>query len=265
MNTITANGIDLSYVDSGAGRPLLLVHGFPVDHSIWASQIPALARQCRVIAPDLRGFGQSGASNGIVTMEMLADDLAAMLEELGITEPVVLCGWSMGGYVAFQFWKRHRARLRGLILCDTRAGADTPETAAARRQTAERVVHEGAAMLVESMLPRLLAPATLGNHPHLAQSLRRVISAGNVRGIAAASRGMAQRADFVSMLPDIDCPTLLIVGSEDVISTPAEMAAMAGAIPGARLVEIAGAGHASPLEQPEEVVATILQFVANLP
>ena len=138
----------------------------------------------------------------------------------------------MGGYVALEFWRRHRRRLRALLLCDTRAAADAPEVVAIREQTAARLVDEGTAFLQETMLPRLLGPAVASEQPRLVDRLRRIIAAADPRGLAAASRGMARRADFTPLLPAIDCPTLLIVGREDVVSPPAEMAAMAAAIPG---------------------------------
>ena len=232
---------------------------------MWNAQIAALSPQYRVLAPDLRGFGRSGAgSEDAVSMERHADDLAALLDGLAIAEPVVLCGLSMGGYIALAFWKKHRARLRGLVLCDTRAAADTAEAAAARRQTAERVLRDGPAVLVESMLPRLLAPQTLQGNLPLVSLLRDMIAAA-CPGLAAALRGMADRDDFTALLPAIDCPTLLLVGRQDAISTPAEMATMAGEIPAARLVEIPAAGHLAPLEQPAAVNAAMLQFLASLP
>ena len=175
-------GVDLWCEDRGSGLPLLLVHGFPLDHTMWAGQLalaaaaPALlvgerfqsagpppARRflpslpaIRMIAPDLRGFGRSPARGETVAMHEFADDLAALLDALGVEGPVVYCGLSMGGYIGWQFWRRHRERLRGLIQCDTRAQADTPEAAAARREMADRVVREGPAPLVEMMLPKLL-------------------------------------------------------------------------------------------------------------
>jgi pimeloyl-ACP methyl ester carboxylesterase len=261
-----APSTDLYYVDRGAGRVVLLVHGFPLDHSMWSAQIETLVPHYRVIAPDLRGFGRSPAGGDEVAgMEQFAADLAALLDRLGIGEPVVLAGLSMGGYVAFQFWKQYAARLRGLILCDTRAAADSPEAARLRGQTADRLLREGPAVLIETMLPRLVAPATVRQRPEIVAGLGDVIVRGNAQGLAAALRGMARRPDFTQLLGAIACPTLLVVGSEDVISPPAEMAAIARAMPAARLVEIAGAGHMSPLERPAELNAAVLQFLAGLP
>ena len=288
MKSISVNGTELWYVDRGAGLPLLLVHGFPLDHTMWAGQIAALAGgtneflvgeaywagpgqtkisapPCRVIAPDLRGFGRSPRrGDDTVTMDQFADDLAGLLDGLAIREPVVLCGLSMGGYIAFQFWRRHAARLRGLILCDTRAAADTPEAAAARHGMAERVLREGPAPLVESMLPRLFAETTRQRQPQVIERLRSVMMSGDPRGIAAAARGMAERPDMTPMLGEIRCPTLVLVGQNDVISTPAEMRGIAAAIPGAKFVEISAAGHLAPLENAAEVNAAIAKFLAGL-
>jgi 3-oxoadipate enol-lactonase len=254
----------MSYVDRGVGTPLLLVHGFPLDHTMWAEQIEGLSACCRVIAPDLPGFGRSPVRTSPMTMARFADDLAALLEGLGVVEPVVCCGLSMGGYIAFQFWRKHAARLRGLILCDTRAAADGPEAAAGRRSLAERVLREGAGLLAEGMLPRLLAETTTRQHPQIVDALRRVIVSANPGGVAAAALGMAERPDMTAALPEIGCPTLAIVGQQDAISPPAEMRSIAAAIRGARYVEIPAAGHMAPLENPAAVNAAIGEFLSRI-
>ena len=264
IRTQTIGSVELAFVDSGEGTPVLLIHGFPLDHAMWSAQIDALGAHYRVIAPDLRGFGASGVTPGKVTMEQFADDLAALVDALGIGGPVVVCGLSMGGYVAWQLWRRHAARVRALILCDTRAAADTPEVAAGRLETAERVLREGPGLLVPAMMPKLLAPSSAAARPELAESLGRVIERTDPQGIAAALRGMAERPDVTATLAAITCPTLVVVGNEDAISPPQEMGAIARAIPGARLVEIDGAGHLSPVENPEQVNAAMLEFLAAL-
>ena len=308
MKSLRANGTELWCLDRGAGLPLLLVHGFPLDHTMWAGQVDlsvgqtflsasgqarTVAPPIRMIAPDLRGFGRSGkgdwsnlperpatnlrsvpgyaqigpvpfSADETVTMEHFADDLAALLDGLGITEPVVLCGLSMGGYIALQFWRKYPARLRGLVLCDTRAAADTPEAAAARLTLAERVLREGPAPLVEIMLPKLFGETTRRQRPDVVEGLRRVMMATDPRGIAAAARGMAERPDMTGMLGRIECPTLVIVGRHDAVSPPAEMRGIAEAVPGAKFVEIPAAGHMSPLENPAAVNAALAEFLSNL-
>ncbi|MGO9115650.1 MAG: alpha/beta fold hydrolase [Thermoguttaceae bacterium] len=264
MPTLTLPGVDLAVADHGAGRPIVLIHGFPMDHSIWAQQVQSLASRYRVITPDLRGFGHSSVTPGKVTVEQWADDLAAMLDALKITEPIVLGGLSMGGYVAFRFFQAHRSRLAALVLCDTKAAGDSPQAAAGRLETAQRTEREGSQFLADTMLPRLLASATLDGKPDVVDRLRQIILAGDRIGYAATSRGLAERPNFAPLLPQINCPTLLIVGRQDAISTVAEMNAMARTIPGSRIVEIDGAGHVTPLEAPGEVTAAIEQFLGTL-
>jgi len=264
MKTVSVHGVTLATEDRGAGSPLVLIHGFPLDHTMWEAQIEALSGRWRVIAPDLRGFGQSGVTEGTVSMARLADDVAALVEALEIREPIVPCGLSMGGYVALAFWRRHAERLRGLILCDTRAAADSPEAAAARRQTADRVLREGMGILADSMLPRLVAPRTLESRPQIAERLRATILACDPRGAAAAALGMAERPDFTAELGDVRCPTLVLVGADDAISPREEMLSMAAEIPGCRFVSIEGSGHMTPMERPAEVNDAIAAFLTDL-
>jgi 3-oxoadipate enol-lactonase len=262
MQTAIVNNVSLAYRDTGQGNSLLMVHGFPLDHSMWSEQIGVLSRRYRVIVPDLRGFGQSGVREGIVTMEQFADDLAALLDHLQIREPVVLCGLSMGGYIAFAFWRKYAARLRALILCDTRAAADTPAASAGRNATAERVLREGSSFLAETMAPKLFSSQTLASRPHVADAVKRVILGTDPRGIAGAARGMARRPDSTPDLPRIACPTLVLVGKDDVLSPPAEMRSLAREIPNARFAVIPDAAHLAPLEQPTEVNQTIEEFLS---
>lgn len=256
----------LRVADTGSGPPVLFVHGFPLDHTMWREQFAALAPTHRLLAPDLRGFGGSCLTPGmatpdIVTMERFADDLAAVLDALSIPA-VTLCGLSMGGYVAWQFWKRHRARLSRLVLCDTRAAADTPVAAQGRRELADKVVHQGAAVVAGAMLPRLLAESTRASQPALIEFLRGIIRATNPVGIAAAARGMAEREDFTPLLPQIDVPTLVLCGEHDVISPVAEMQQIATSLPRAEFVVIPNAGHMAPLENPADTNAALLRFLA---
>jgi pimeloyl-ACP methyl ester carboxylesterase len=271
MPSASIGDIDLHYVDShdvaqGTARPgptLLLVHGFPLDHSMWRYQLDDLADAARIIAPELRGFGRSGVTPGTVSMERYADDLAALLDALKIREKIVFCGLSMGGYIAWPFWRKHASRVAKLILCDTRAAPDTPEAAETRRKTAERVEKTGTEALAELMLTKLFAPASATERRAEMEATRHVILANPPQGCAAALRGMAERPDSTGLLRSITVPTELICGEHDGISPPEEMARMAEAMPQARFVEIAGAGHMSPLERPEEVNAVIRAFLAR--
>jgi len=262
MRTWKIKGLDLQLTETGdAGPPLLLVHGFPLDHTMWEGQLAELARQARVLAPDLRGFGNSEPAGESVLMEEYADDLAALLDVRGISEPVVFCGLSMGGYIAWQFFRRHRARLRGLILCDTRAAGDTAMAAQARLVNAQRALIEGVGFLADAMLEKLFAAETRQRRPELVEATRQVMLRASPRGVAAALRGMAARADVSAWLPTIDLPTLVICGREDAITNVEEMRGMAERLPQARFVEVAGAGHMAPLEQPQAVNEAICEFL----
>jgi pimeloyl-ACP methyl ester carboxylesterase len=262
MAMIQLRDIGMNVVERGSGVPLLLVHGYPLDHSMWQGQIEGLADKCRVIAPDLRGFGVSGVTAGTVTMEQMADDMAGLLDALNVREPIVFCGLSMGGYVAWQFALRHRQRLAKLILCDTRAVADSPEAAAGRLKTAEKVLSEGSAVATEALIPKLFGPATYEQQPRIIEATRQVILRTKPEGIAAALRGMAKRPDVTSRLKELDLPALLICGEHDGISPPAEMRQIAASMPDARFVQIADAGHMSPLERPGEVNAAMRAFLS---
>jgi 3-oxoadipate enol-lactonase len=263
MRRIEANGASLNVFECGAGPAVVFIHGFPLNHTMWIRQLDELAANNRLIAPDLRGFGRSTVTDGTATMSQLADDLAAMLDQLAVHQPVCLCGLSMGGYVAFEFWRKHRKRVRSLVLCDTRSGADTPEAAAGRRQMADRVLVDGPGFVAEAMLPKLLHPRTPAERPLVAEAVREMILASDPRGIAAAQRGMAERADSTSLLSGIDVRTLVLVGQEDAICPPDEIRKMAAAIPQAQFSVVPSAGHMAPLENPAFVNRALAGFLAN--
>jgi 3-oxoadipate enol-lactonase len=262
MPTITANGVDLNVLIAGEGPAIVLVHGFPLDHTMWRGQIDHLAKSRRVIAPDLRGFGGSGAVDPAgVSMETFADDLAALLDALNISEPVCLCGLSMGGYIALAFVRKYRDRLSSLILCDTKATADDAAAKKVREQTALKVLENGPDMLAEAMAEKLFAESTRQQQPEVVKEIQDVIRATRRESVAAASRGMAARPDSTDLLPSIDLPTLVLVGEHDAITTSDEMRAMSTALPRATFVEIADAGHMAPLERPDAVNAAIDHFL----
>ncbi len=264
MPTISLSDISLNCIDAGDGPAILFAHGFPLDHSMWRHQLDEFAATHRVIAPDLRGFGRSGVTPGTVSMEQLADDLAALLDELGVTEPVVFCGLSMGGYIGWQFFRRHRHRLRALVQCDTRAIADTPEGVANREKLARLVLENGTEPVAAAMLPNLFAEPTTPARQAAIEETRQAVLRTSPEGIAAASLGMSVRPDVTADLPSINVPTLLIVGEDDRISTVEEMRGIADAIPSAELSVISDAGHMSPLENPSAVNAAIRSFLATI-
>lgn len=261
MTTIQLSDCQLSTVDQGSGPPLLLVHGFPLDHGMWRGQIDELSQTQRVIAPDLRGFGASSVTSGTVTMEQFADDLNSLLDRLNVQVPITYCGLSMGGYIGWQFFRRHRQRVKNLILCDTRAVADSPDAAESRRKLADRVLEEGARIVAAGMMPKLFGKATHEHKPQLVEATRQVMVRTDPQGVAAALRGMGQRPDSTSLLAQIDVPTLVLVGEEDAISTPDEMRSLAAGIPGAEFVQVPAVGHMAPLENPALVNAAVQRFL----
>ncbi len=269
MATFSVGDVELAVTDVGVGRPVLLVHGFPLDRRLWNPQIDALvAAGSRAIAPDLRGYGRSSfgkcdASDG-VGMHQYADDLAGLLDVMSVAERVVFVGFSMGGYIAWEFFDRYRDKLAGMVLCDTRAAADSPEAAANRMKMANHVDTWGSRHVAELLIPKLFASDTIRHRPELVESVREMITQSPTAAIAAAQRGMARRTDFSDRLAEFDLPVLAIGGEHDAISPPDEMQRMAAAMPDAKFTRIAGAGHMAPIENRAAVNAAIVDFVAKL-
>jgi pimeloyl-ACP methyl ester carboxylesterase len=263
LRSIDVNGVRYRVADEGVGPAILFVHGFPLDHTMWSAQIVKFSRTHRVIAPDLRGFGGTDGSLYSVSMEQFSDDLADLLTALQVDRPVTFCGLSMGGYIGWQFAFRHADWLGRLILCDTRAAADSPEAAANRLKMADIVIKEGPEPVAWAMMPKLFAASTSERQPEIIEQVRHVVLATAPTAIAAAHRGMAVRRDMVSELPKIAVPTLIVVGEKDAISPPAEMKAIADAIPGAAFALIPDAGHMAPMENPIAVNAAIREFLTE--
>ena len=257
MKTAMINGIDIAYRDEGTGSPMLLIHAFPLHSAIWELQIAAFSPHHRVIAPDLRGLGASARGSGAASLDQHADDLAALLDHLGIENATVV-GLSLGGYISFALWRRHRERVAALILADTRAGADSEEGKQGREKNAQLTEEHGPGAIADQMLPKLLSP----NAPAaLREQVRAIIESNDRAGIAAALRAMAARPDSTLLLATIDVPTLVIVGAEDALTPPSESEAMFNAIPGCRIAVLPGAGHLSNLEAHEAFNAQVAEFL----
>jgi pimeloyl-ACP methyl ester carboxylesterase len=245
----------MAYESVGSGPALVLVHAFPFDSRMWRKTAAALAGQRRVITPDIRGFGLSDLGAGGFSIADLADDVAALLDALGLPVATV-GGMSMGGYVALAFARRHRDRLQSLILADTKAAADTPEARQGRAAAIALVETRGVAAMLEKQLPRLLSASA-------SDSLRaevRALGAQPADTVIAAIRALRDRPDRTAELPEIAAPTLIVVGSDDALSPLAEARAMAAALPHARVAEIPGAGHLSNLENPDAFAAALAGF-----
>jgi 3-oxoadipate enol-lactonase len=254
---VNLNGIRVRYEDEGAGPTVLMLHAFPLAGAMWREQVAALRERYRVIVPDLRGFGGSDAPPGPYLMDQLADDNAILLSQLGITRAAVV-GLSMGGYIAFSIWRRHRELVAALVLADTRAGADSEEGRATREANARLAESQGAPVIAAKMIPNLVAPEAT---QAVRDELTALITANSTTGIAGALRGMALRPDSQPDLATIDVPTLIIVGEEDSLTPPSESEAMHAALASSTYVSIPRAGHLSNLEQPERFSAALSAFL----
>ncbi|MGH7500955.1 MAG: alpha/beta fold hydrolase [Longimicrobiales bacterium] len=260
-----ANGAEIEWRERGSGDAILFIHGFPFNSAMWGSQLATLPRGWRGIAPDLRGFGASEAGDSdIFEMAGFAKDLVALLDRLKI-ERAVVCGLSMGGYIAFELWRLHAERVRALVLCDTRAGADSPETKRARRQLAQRVLVDGPRVVADAMLPRLLAPLTYKRKPDVVSFVSALILETPRETMARTLIGMAVRPNSEPVLRTIDVPALILAGEEDAITNRGEAEMLARGIRAARIELIPGAGHLPNLEQSEDFNHALKHFLAGLP
>ena len=264
MTRCSIGGITLAYDDVGSGPDaLLLVHGHPFDRSMWGPQLAALRDSpWRVIAPDLRGYGESSVVPGTTTLDVFADDLAALLDHLGLRD-VVIGGLSMGGQIVMEFCRRHPARVRGVLLAATFPTAESPEGKRARRQMAERLLREGMAGYADEVLPKMLAPASIAGMPAVAAHVLEMMRRTDPAGAAAALRGRAERPDYTSTLADVIAPALVCVGGEDAFTRRADAEAMHRALPRSRLLWLDGVGHMPNLERPDEFNAALLELLAT--
>ncbi len=261
LRRIAVNGVNLAVDVRGQGSAVLFIHGYPLDHTIWDHQVTHLDGWMR-IAPDLRGMGQSDAPDLGYSMATYAEDLLALLTTLGV-DRVVLCGLSMGGYVAFEMLRRARERVRGLILMDTRAEGDTSEIRRIRDASAGLAREGGAAAIAASMLPRILAQATPTENPALVDRVRRMMEATPLAGMLGAISALRDRPDSTSLLQTLtDLPSLVVVGEDDQLTPPALAQTIVDLLPDARLAIVPGAGHLPSLERPDVVTHMVAEFLA---
>jgi 3-oxoadipate enol-lactonase len=263
MTITNVNGHDIAYDDTGTGTPVILLHGYPFNRSLWRKQAAAFSDTYRLITPDLRGHGESEATDS-VTLNEMAVDVAGLLDTLGI-ERAVVGGLSMGGYVALAFQKQFPDRVRALVLADTRAQSDNSEARAGREQQAQTAIREGMAPIAEGMLSKLFAPETPATNSSVVSFVREMMLKTNPKGAAAALRAMAVREDHTEHLGEIRIPTLILVGAHDVITPSALSEEMHRRIAGSQLEIIAGAGHVSNLERPDEFNRALKTFLDALP
>ncbi len=252
-----------AYLEAGAGRPLVLLHAFPLCKDMWRPQLDALGSVARVLAPDFPGFGGSAGFDGPPSVDHMADGVARFLDGLRVTEPVVLGGLSMGGYVALAFARRHATRLRALILADTKADPDDDAAKANRDKTIALATESGARAVIEQLLPRLLGTDTRAQRPDVVESVRLIASAQSATAIADALRALRDRPDARPGLAAIAVPTTVLVGDQDSLTPPEKAREMAASIRGARVVVLAGAGHLSNMEKAAEFNEVVRDFIAG--
>jgi 3-oxoadipate enol-lactonase len=263
-NFVAAGGVELAFIDAGEGPVVLLLHGFPFDKSMWAAQLDALTGAgFRAIAPDLRGLGETRSSSEMSTMDNMARDAAALLDELKL-ETAIVCGLSMGGYVAFELVHLFPSRVRGLVLAGTRAPADNEQERAGREQQVQTMLRAGLVPISIATLPKLLSERTRAEKMDVVKRVRKMITRSDPQGAAAAQRGMAARRDYTNDLPNIKAAALIIVGREDPIRPVSDAEFMHERFPDSRLEIIEDAAHMTNMEQPEKFNELLVSFLNEL-
>jgi pimeloyl-ACP methyl ester carboxylesterase len=252
----------IAFDDVGSGLPIVFLHAFPLNRTMWDPQVSALVGECRCIPIDLRGFGESKAAPPY-SMDQYADDAIAVLDALQIGRAVI-AGISLGGYIAFAIWRRHRDRVRALVLSDTRATADTIDNVARRRSLIEIAETQGSVAVANAQIAGLVGKTTRDKRPDIYDSVHRLIAEASEDGIVGGLEAMIARPDSTPTLSTIDVPTLIIVGSEDVVTPPRDARVLHAAIPGSRLEILQQAGHLSNVERPAAFNTVITEFLASL-
>src|SRR5579863_1151052 len=263
MPRISSDDAEISYDVTGNGPPVVLLHPFPANHELWLPIASRLASRYQLILPDLRGHGKSSLGSGPATMQKHAADIARVMDDAGV-DRAPLIGVSIGGYAIFEFWRQNRDRVTALVLCNTKAQADTPEARANRLQVAEDVLQRGTESFFEGMAQKLLGETTRRLRPDLGEGALRMMRKMSAESVAGVQRGMAERPDSVATLKTITVPTLIITGDEDVLTGVPEAELMKRNIPGSEMKIIVKAGHYSPWEQPEEVGRLLRTFLDSV-
>lgn len=257
------NGIQVHYVERGHGIPVVFIHGFPLSHRMWEPQLIALPDYFRHIAYDLRGHGESGYGDGQYTLEWFVDDFFALLDELHVDKAIV-CGLSMGGYIALRAMERNPERFLAAVLCDTRSTADDNAGKLKRAELLRQVKSEGAAVFARHSVPALFASATQQNNPSVVQMMQDIASLHSPVGIAAALLALASRTDTTEFLSSIAIPTLIMVGEHDTVTPVSASLAMKNLIANVSMEVIPDAGHLSNLENPMVFNEKLLDFLHRI-
>jgi 3-oxoadipate enol-lactonase len=260
---VRSQDAQIYYESRGEGPPVVLLHPFPVHHAIWEPIATQLEHRYRVILPDLRGLGHSAVGDGPATMEKHSADLLAVLRDADV-ERAVFAGVSIGGYILFDFWRRHRARFDALVLCCTRAAADSEAAKQNRLRAIDHVQQHGVSRYLDTSAPNLFSPTTRSNRPDLVASARAMMESASVEGIVALQQGMMERPDSLETLKTIDVPTLVIAGRDDSLIPLDEAETMHRMIRGSEMVRIPDAGHYAIWEQLESVGRALRQFLDRI-
>ncbi|MFF8369326.1 alpha/beta fold hydrolase [Streptomyces lydicus] len=265
MGTAVFEEITIGYEDRGSGEALVLVHGHPFNRSMWRPQIEHFARAGRrVIAPDLRGYGESSVVPGTTPLETFVRDTVALLDRLGI-ERFVLGGLSMGGQIVMEFHRLFPDRIRAVVLADTFAAAETADGRAARHAMADRLVREGMDGYAHEVLTKMIAPHTAARRPEVARHVLGMMTSTPPEGAAAALRGRAERPDYTDLLADIAVPVLVVVGADDEYTPVSDARILHERVPAGTLAVIEGAAHLPNLEREQEFNAVLAEFLDGLP
>lgn len=263
MEHLRSDDAEIFYETRGNGSPVVLLHPFPCHHEFWNPVAPALDSRYRLILPDLRGHGDSEAGDGPALMAKHASDIVRLLDAAGVGKAAFV-GCSIGGYILFEFWRRYRARVTAMALCDTRPQADMADARSNRLKSAATVLEQGAEAFLETMIPKLMGRTTIATRPDLIDGARAMMLQMSPEDISQVLGGMAERPDSVADLKTINVPTLVVIGEEDVLSPAADGELMRQNIAGSQLKVIPKAGHYAPWEQPEVVGKILRQFLDDV-
>jgi pimeloyl-ACP methyl ester carboxylesterase len=257
-------GIRMVYDDLGAGEVILFIHGQPFNRSMWKDQTDVLNDKYRLIIPDLRGYGESGISGGMVLLDELALDLISLVEQLSIRKAIVV-GLSMGGQIALEMYRWAPELFTSIILADTDARAEDANGYLNRLNLAAKIVDDGMEKFTNERIKQFMCANTFANKPAVVAHVEKMMKTTIPEGSAAAQRGRAERPDYTPLLQKIDFPALIIVGDQDVFTPVASAEYMSERIKDSRLVVIKNSGHISNMEQPEAFNQAMIDFFSRLP
>jgi 3-oxoadipate enol-lactonase len=258
---LNVNGTAIACEDRGSGDPpVIFLHGFPFNHTMWRPQVDAVSKVRRVVACDLRGFGASEPGTANMTIDLLASDVIALLDALRI-ECAIGCGLSMGGYVLMNAVSRYPGRFTALVLADTQCIADSDENRANRFKSIEKVEQEGVPAFTEGMIAKLFGPDTIREKKPVIEEVRQMMNSARPQAVIAALKALAGRSETCNALKDLRIPALILCGKDDGITPPSQSELMNNALSGSTMHTIPQAGHLSNLEQTEEFNRHLLEFI----